>query len=214
MKRFIAAACMLGWVLFPAAGWSQSTLTPVVKKSPVDMPQRVLFVGSSIMYYAGALQTHTHRLAAAATPPLILRDGFKSVHITTGALHHYPLEHYVTPGNLGGKEPFQLVVLGGNFTSLQPNGGAVTNRNRAARVNADGTVDSAFNPSANGTVRAVSVQQDGRVIVGGNERVLRARLSDAKFFWDQDRKVTLASRAGALKDIVFHAKLGTQFERV
>mgnify|MGYP003340173914 CR=1 FL=1 len=123
MKRFIAAACMLGWVLFPAAGWSQSTLTPVVKKSPVDMPQRVLFVGSSIMYYAGALQTHTHRLAAAATPPLILRDGFKSVHITTGALHHYPLEHYVTPGNLGGKEPFQLVVLGGNFRDVLTDSG-------------------------------------------------------------------------------------------
>ena len=79
------------------------------------MPQRVLFVGSSIMYYAGALQTHTHRIAAAATPPLALREGFRSVHITTGALHHYPLEHFVTPGNLGIKEPFQIVVLGGNF---------------------------------------------------------------------------------------------------
>ena len=39
---------------------------------------------------------------------------------------------------------------------------------------------------------------------------LRARLSDAKFFWDQDRKRTLASRVDDLKQIVFHAKLGTQ----
>jgi len=54
----------------------------------------------------------------------------------------------------------------------------------------------------------------GKEIVAGNERVLRARLSDAKFFWDQDRQVTLASRVEALKGIVFHAKLGTQFERV
>ncbi len=54
----------------------------------------------------------------------------------------------------------------------------------------------------------------GYEIVAGNERVLRARLSDAKFFWDQDRKVKLAERVGALKDIVFHAKLGTQLERV
>ncbi|MBU6443917.1 MAG: glycine--tRNA ligase subunit beta [Alphaproteobacteria bacterium] len=54
----------------------------------------------------------------------------------------------------------------------------------------------------------------GKEIVAGNERVLRARLSDAKFFWDQDRKHTLESRVEALKNIVFHAKLGTQFQRV
>ncbi len=54
----------------------------------------------------------------------------------------------------------------------------------------------------------------GKQIVAGNERVLRARLSDAKFFWDQDRKRTLESRVEDLKGIVFHAKLGTQYERV
>ena len=54
----------------------------------------------------------------------------------------------------------------------------------------------------------------GKEIVAGNERVLRARLSDAKFFWDEDRKKTLESRVEKLKGIVFHAKLGTQAERV
>lgn len=54
----------------------------------------------------------------------------------------------------------------------------------------------------------------GKNVVAGNERVLRARLSDAKFFWDQDRKTKLEARVPALKDIVFHAKLGTQLERV
>ncbi|HEY2009727.1 MAG TPA: glycine--tRNA ligase subunit beta [Rhizomicrobium sp.] len=54
----------------------------------------------------------------------------------------------------------------------------------------------------------------GKEIVAGNERVLRARLSDAKFFWDEDRKHFLESRVEKLKGIVFHAKLGTQFERV
>jgi glycyl-tRNA synthetase beta chain len=54
----------------------------------------------------------------------------------------------------------------------------------------------------------------GKEIVAGNERVLRARLSDAKFFWDEDRKHSLESRLEKLKGIVFHAKLGTQFERV
>src|SRR5258708_25948912 len=57
-------------------------------------------------------------------------------------------------------------------------------------------------------------QDGGKEIVAGNERVLRARLSDAKFFWDQDRRRTLESRVDDLKDIVFHAKLGTQLERV
>jgi glycyl-tRNA synthetase beta chain len=57
-------------------------------------------------------------------------------------------------------------------------------------------------------------QDSGKDIVAGNERVLRARLSDAKFFWDQDRKRTLQSRVDDLKDIVFHAKLGTQLERI
>jgi glycyl-tRNA synthetase beta chain len=54
----------------------------------------------------------------------------------------------------------------------------------------------------------------GKEIVAGNERVLRARLSDAKFFWDEDRKHRLESRVEKLKGIVFHAKLGTQFQRV
>jgi len=54
----------------------------------------------------------------------------------------------------------------------------------------------------------------GKQVVAGNERVLRARLSDAKFFWDQDRKTSLASKAPALKDRVFHAKLGTLDEKV
>jgi glycyl-tRNA synthetase beta chain len=57
-------------------------------------------------------------------------------------------------------------------------------------------------------------EDSGTEIVAGNERVLRARLSDAKFFWDQDRKERLDSRVAALKGIVFHAKLGTQYERV
>ena len=54
----------------------------------------------------------------------------------------------------------------------------------------------------------------GEVVVAGNERVVRARLADAKFFWDTDRKIPLESRLEKLKSIVFHEKLGTQFERV
>ncbi|MDA8094843.1 MAG: glycine--tRNA ligase subunit beta [Betaproteobacteria bacterium] len=51
-------------------------------------------------------------------------------------------------------------------------------------------------------------------IIHGNERVLRARLSDAKFFFDQDRKQPLEARVARLGDVVYHNKLGTQLERV
>jgi glycyl-tRNA synthetase beta chain len=54
----------------------------------------------------------------------------------------------------------------------------------------------------------------GAAIVAGNERVIRARLSDAKFFYETDLKVKLEDRVPKLKEIVFHEKLGTQYERV
>jgi len=63
-------------------------------------------------------------------------------------------------------------------------------------------------------VANMTATDGGKEIIAGNERVLRARLSDAKFFWDEDRKQTLESRVEKLKGIVFHAKLGTQYERV
>ncbi|HIF59237.1 MAG TPA: glycine--tRNA ligase subunit beta [Rhodospirillales bacterium] len=53
----------------------------------------------------------------------------------------------------------------------------------------------------------------GAAIVRGNERVLRARLADAKFFWEQDQRQTLASRIPKLKQITFHTKLGTLAEK-
>ncbi|MDH5749041.1 MAG: glycine--tRNA ligase subunit beta, partial [Rhodospirillales bacterium] len=54
----------------------------------------------------------------------------------------------------------------------------------------------------------------GKAITAGNERVLRARLSDARHFWDRDRKQSLESHLPALEKIVFHAKLGTVAEKV
>jgi glycyl-tRNA synthetase beta chain len=54
----------------------------------------------------------------------------------------------------------------------------------------------------------------GASIITGNERVLRSRLADAKFFWDQDRQSSLESRLYRLETITFHAKLGTLAEKV
>jgi len=54
---------------------------------------------------------------------------------------------------------------------------------------------------------------DASAVIGGNERVVRPRLADAKFFFDQDRKKTLESRTDGLDKVVYHNKLGTQGER-
>ena len=55
---------------------------------------------------------------------------------------------------------------------------------------------------------------DASAVIGGNERVVRPRLADAKFFFDHDRKKTLASRVAGLAKVVYHNKLGTQGERI
>jgi len=56
--------------------------------------------------------------------------------------------------------------------------------------------------------------KDPAVLISGNERVLRARLSDAKFFFDQDRKRSLASRIDGLTAVVYHNKIGNQRQRI
>ncbi len=63
-------------------------------------------------------------------------------------------------------------------------------------------------------VANVVATDDGRTIIAGNERVLRARFADARHFWDLDRAVRLDSRVAALDKITFHAKLGSQGARV
>src|SRR5207244_2226379 len=54
-----------------------------------------------------------------------------------------------------------------DFTTLSPNGGVSVTRNRIARLNPDGTLDTAFNPNANGGVYTIAVQADGKILAGG-----------------------------------------------
>jgi glycyl-tRNA synthetase beta chain len=63
-------------------------------------------------------------------------------------------------------------------------------------------------------VANIAANDGGKAIVAGNERVLRARFADARHFWDLDRKQTLDSRVPSLDKVVFHAKLGSQGDRV
>ncbi len=73
-----------------------------------------------------------------------------------------------------------------------------------ALAQSDGTLASKFAFVAN-----MVADDGGAEIVAGNQRVLRARLADARHFWDQDRKIRLEDRVPALDQIVFHAKLGS-----
>ncbi len=73
----------------------------------------------------------------------------------------------------------------------------------------DGTPAPRFVFAAN-----IEALDGGAAIIAGNERVLRARFSDARHFWDLDRRTRLADRVPALDGVTFHAKLGSQGERV
>jgi glycyl-tRNA synthetase beta chain len=75
-------------------------------------------------------------------------------------------------------------------------------------LDADGRLAPRFVLTAN-----MEAVDGGSAIVAGNERVLRARLSDAKFFWDEDRKRPLDSRVAKLAERVFHAELGSDLQR-
>ncbi|GGF51864.1 glycine--tRNA ligase beta subunit [Azorhizobium oxalatiphilum] len=63
-------------------------------------------------------------------------------------------------------------------------------------------------------VSNIAATDGGKAIVAGNERVIRARLSDAKFFWDTDRRTPMADRLGKFDNITFHEKLGAQGARI
>ena len=82
-----------------------------------------------------------------------------------------------------------------------------TNQKYFACVDTDGALTPAF-------VAVANLPDVSGAIVAGNAKVLAARLSDAKFFWDADRAVTLESRLPKLADIVFHEKLGTVADKV
>ncbi len=83
------------------------------------------------------------------------------------------------------------------------------NQRYFALRDADGAPAARFAFAAN-----IEATDGGVAIVAGNERVLRARFSDARHFWDLDRRTPLADRVAALDSVTFHAKLGSQDARV
>jgi uncharacterized delta-60 repeat protein len=64
-------------------------------------------------------------------------------------------------------QPDGKILMGGDFTTLSPNGGAAVTRSYIARLNADGTLDTGFDANANGEVYSIALQADGKILVGG-----------------------------------------------
>ena len=89
-------------------------------------PGRVLFVGNSYFYYNDSLHSHVRRMAIAADPASGKSLQYKSSTIGGASLAHHNIQHLLTPGALGTKQPFELVILQGASTS------ALTERRRAA----------------------------------------------------------------------------------
>ena len=96
--------------LLPAAA---AAPVPLVKAPQVDTPTHVLFVGNSYLYYGDSLHNHVRRMAIAADPGLEKKMKYKSATIGGASLAHHNIEHLTTPGQIGVKEPFQLVILQG-----------------------------------------------------------------------------------------------------
>ena len=84
-----------------------------------------------------------------------------------------------------------------------------TNQKYFACADADGKLANAFICTAN-----LTPSDGGAAVIAGNEKVLSARLSDAKFFWEADLKIPLEEQAKKLSQIIFHEKLGTVADKV
>lgn len=152
---------------------------------------------------------------------VVLDRDARRTHIAEGAARHATAEGLsVAPDEalleeVVGLVEWPVVLIGSIDEKFMEVPGEVlttsmrTHQKYFALLKADGTLAPRFVVVAN-----MQTSDGGAAVVAGNERVLRARLSDAKFFWDQDRKVKLEERVPALKEITFHARLGTVADKV
>lgn len=108
-----------------AAAFSALAAVPAVRQPQVETPGRVLFVGNSYLYYNNSMHNHVRRLALAADPAVAGTFEYKSATIGGAPLQQHNMEHLTMPGNLGIREPFELVIMHGNSTD------ALSGRNRA-----------------------------------------------------------------------------------
>lgn len=120
LKALLAATALC------VAAMTAHAAAPSVKAPPVDNPTHVLFVGNSYFYYNDSLHNHVRRMVDAAQPGFFGKAKFKSATIGGATLADHPIDHLTTPGRIGVKEPFQLVIMMGN------SGDPLSEKNRAS----------------------------------------------------------------------------------
>jgi hypothetical protein len=132
-REYSVVKSLLFVIAFLLATATQAA-TPVIKAAK-DTPQRVLFVGNSYFYYNGSLHFHARRVALAADPAWAKPFIYKSSTIAAAPLAHHNIEHLITPGNIGVKEPFDMVILQGNSTDALNEKSSASFREKAIEFN-------------------------------------------------------------------------------
>jgi glycyl-tRNA synthetase beta chain len=161
--------------------------------------------------YKGELAAR-HVVLEAEDRARLIRDGITAL-ATAEGLEVVPDEALIA--EVAGLVEWPVPLLGridDAFMDLPPEVMRTTmriNQRYFALRKPDGTAAPRF-----ALVSNIAAPDGGAAIIAGNERVLRARLADARFFWDLDRKQKLESFLPKLDSVVFHAKLGTQGQRV
>lgn len=103
-----------------AVGAAARDIAPAVTAPQVDTPKRVLFVGNSYTYYNGSLHVHANRIARGGDTAN--RYDYRAATIAGAPLHYHAIEHLITPGKLGVKDPFEVVILQSNSTDAMSAG--------------------------------------------------------------------------------------------
>jgi len=113
MEKLLVLVCAFA---FASISWA---LNPTVKTPQVDTPKRLLLIGNSYLYYGDSLHNVLRNLVIADNPAITKSLQYKSATIGGASLDHHNIDWLTKPGQIGIKEPFELVILQGHFLARQ-----------------------------------------------------------------------------------------------
>ena len=108
VRKFFILCCL---VSFSSLTWA---LSPTVKNPQVDTPKRLLLIGNSYLYYGDSLHNVLRNIVIADQPEISKALQYKSATIGGASLDHHNIDWLTKPGQIGIKEPFELVILQGH----------------------------------------------------------------------------------------------------
>lgn len=132
-----ALRAVLSALLLVNAVWVHAAQAPQVTRLPVDSPARILFVGNSYFYYNDSLHNHVRGLATGGDPAMGKALQYKLAAIGGAPLSHHNIRHLIAPGNLGMKQPFDVVILQGNSADALSDAARASFREKAIEFSAE-----------------------------------------------------------------------------